>query len=400
MPIEFDYGDAIADTAVLQPDGKIIVAGYTTWVNNKIGLARYNPDGSLDASFGKDGLVTTKLEGRGKETFSLALQPDGRIILGGAAEIMVEDESDLGNRWDIALARYHPDGSLDTSFGDNGLVTTDMGGNEGADRLLLQPDGKILVAGADFTQYLIVRYNPDGSLDPSFGSQGWVTARFPGLLLGNWDTSMVLQVDGKILIAKDMAINEKRGWDFALVRFNPDGSLDTSFGEDGLVMTDVEGQKNYISAMILQPDEKIVVGGKIRDGDFSDYSLARYFPDGRLDTSFGSDGIVITEIDTRNEYVHSLALQEDGKLLAAGVSTGYFTLARYNSDGSLDASFGEGGLALTPVGEISYMAVGKTVLVQPDGKIIVVGTFSDGSEIVFALARYHPDGSLDKVFGL
>jgi uncharacterized delta-60 repeat protein len=359
---------AAGQLAIVQPDGKIVAIGYGGNAPNvDFALARYNPDGSLDTSFGTGGLVTTSFSIFFDQAFSGLLQVDGKIIAIGTAN---------GGGVDFALARYNPDGSLDSTFGIGGLVTTDFGGTEQAHSGLLQPDGKIIaigysnVSGTD--DFALARYNSDGSLDTSFGTGGLVTTDFG---VGDRAFSGLLQPDGKIV-----AIGNRSTTDFALARYNSDGSLDTSFGTGGLVITDFGGIEQADSGL-LQTDGKIIAIGS----SSSDFALARYNPDGSLDTSFGTGGLVTTDFGG-DDRANSGLLQTDGKIIALGSSNASgdndFALARYNPDGSLDTTFGTGGLVTTDFGAGDRAFSG---LLQPDGKVVALG---QRNTTAFALARY------------
>ncbi|MEH2403919.1 DUF4347 domain-containing protein, partial [Nostoc sp.] len=359
--IAIDIGRSVA----LQSNGKIIVAGDS---NGDFALVRYNTDGSLDTTFSSDGKVTT---GFGLLTtdigYSLAIQADGKIIVAGT------DGSDF------ALARYNSDGSLDTTFSSDGKVTTSFGllTTDIGHSVAIQADGKIIVAGTDGNDFALARYNTNGSLDTTFSSDGKVTTDL-GFIAVDIGYTTAVQADGKILVA-----GVSNG-DFALVRYNSDGSLDTTFSSDGKVTTDFGLLTiDSIYSLVVQADGKILVAGQ-SNGDFA---LARYNSDGSLDTSFSSDGKVTTDFGLLpNEIVYSLAVQPDGKILAAGVSNNDFALVRYNSDGSIDTTFDNDGKVSTDLGLLT-VDIAYGLVQQPDGKIIVAGT--DGTD--FAVVRYLVD---------
>jgi uncharacterized delta-60 repeat protein len=223
-------------------------------------------------------------------------------------------------------------GVLDPSFNGNGIVTSDLPFNSDSARAVaLQPDGKLVVAGwgsvAGDSDGLVARYTPEGSLDTSFSEDGWAIA--PELGYNEyWFYDVVVQVDGKIL-AFGSAYPD---YPFLLVRFNPDGSLDQAFGESGALTTDFPGYTNFPFQVLLQPDGKIVVVGTSYPDDNSQdtVTLVRYNPDGSLDTSFGEDGLVTTDIEAGNdEYAYDMLLQPDGKIVVAGSTFLYFLLVRY-----------------------------------------------------------------------
>jgi uncharacterized delta-60 repeat protein len=343
--------------------------------------------GALDPSFGTGGEVTTGIGPASESAWALALQPDGKLVAAG------------GSSGDFALARYNPDGSLDSSFNGTGKVTTAIGaGGDSATALTLQPDGKLVAAGTSWNgsndDFALARYNPDGSLDTNFNGGTVTTAIGPG---DDVAVALVLQPDGK-LVAAGYSWNGSQ-YVFALARYNPDGSLDTNFNGTGTVTTAIGPSDDEIYGLAVQPDGKLVAAGWSSNGSNDDFALARYNPDGSLDTGFNSTGTVTTAIGPGQDDAFALALQADGKLVAAGdsynASTYDFALARYNPDGSLDTSF-NGGKVTTPIG--SNWDGASALALQPDGKLVAAGTSWNGANDDFALARYNPDGSLDTSF--
>ncbi len=348
-------GTENAFALVLQPDGKLVAAGVS---GANFALARYNADSSLDATFGAGGLVMSGIGGAGVAR-ALILQPDGKLVAAGSSGV------------DFVLARYNTDGTLDTSFGAGGLATTDFGGTENAFALIRQPDGKLVAAGASGADFALARYNVDGSLDPTFGAGGEVTTGFrePGVA-----RALILQPDGKLVAAG------ASGTDFALARYNVDGSLDATFGIGGKTTVGISGP-GAAFALIRQPDGKLVAA--VASG--ADFALARYNANATLDSTFGSGGKLATSFGG-SAGANALILQPDGKLVAAGASGADFALARYNVDGSLDATFGAGGKVTTGFGGTEEASA---LILQPDGKLVAAG-FSSAN---FALARYQGDGT-------
>lgn len=405
-------GNEAAQSVALQPDGKIVVAGSITTERGVIRLAllRYNPDGSLDDggpndstpgdSFGSGGKVFTDTDFRAQD---VVLQPDGRIVIAGS----FNSAGSGGFVLNFALLRYNPDGRLDDGgpsdstpgdrFGSGGMVVTDFGrppaNRDIAEDLVLQPDGKIVAAGISdrpggSADFVLVRYHPDGNLDSAFGVDGRVVTVFAGL---GFATSVVLQADGKIVVAGFGGPGFGGGGPLSglLARYKPDGSLDSGFGADGKVVADV----GVINDAVLQFDGKIVVAG-FGPGDFA---LARFAPDGSLDSGFGIGGKVITDFGG-DDGARSVFLQPDGKIVAAGYTgrEGFglrFALARYSTNGSLDTSFNLDGKVVTDFDgsaaddprNISANLLGTAL--QFDGKIVVAGGI-DGN---IALARYKGD---------
>jgi uncharacterized delta-60 repeat protein len=367
-------GSDVASAVVIQPDGKLVVAGRTNIAGNTVfALARYNPNGGLDPTFGTGGLVTTDF-GSTDQALAVALQTDGKIVTAGRR----------GS--DVIVARYNANGSQDTLFGSNGRVITNFGATELALALVLQPDGKIVVAGrtnkpapSGTFDFALARYDAAGTLDPTFGTAGLVTTDFGGSV--DRAFAMALQPDGKLVVAGDSDAN------FALARYNADGSLDSGFGTGGRVITTFGGT-DQASAVILQPDGKIVVAGQTDTGVSIDFALARYMPNGSLDGAFGIGGRVTTNFTGASDDLGSaVALQSDGKILVGGTSDDNFALARYTAEGILDSTFGSAGTVTTNLGGEDVL---HALTVQPDGAIVAVGESADR----FALARYQAFGPL------
>lgn len=382
-----DQGRSVA----VQSDGRIVVAGSSFDGNSvAFALVRYNADGSLDTSFNGTGKVTT-----GIQVFdyglSVALQSDGKIVVAGSSY-----NSPLGGgSTTIAVVRYNANGSLDTTFGGTGKVTTDFPGNsEYANSIAVQVDGKIVVAGASNsgnTAIALVRYNTDGSLDTSFGGTGKITTVIAGI--DDAAESVALQSDGKIVVA-GFSSNSPGSYQFALARYNVDGSLDNSFGGTGKVTTMIASGRDVAHSLAVQTDGKIVVAGVSNDRDFA---VARYNLDGSLDASFGGSGKVTTASELGQGSAHSVAVQADGKIVLGGYSSSYnqgnihIAILRYNANGSLDTNFGGTGQVTTLVGQ--FAARGEGIVVQNDGRITVAGYAADQNNgyLDFAVARFLGD---------
>ena len=291
----------------------------------------------------------------------------------------------------FALARYNSDGSLDGSFDGDGKLQTDFSSGEDiANSIVVQSDGKILVAGISDentgnTRFALARYNSDGSLDTSFDADGKVTTDFGDGIIGQ-GFAVTVQHDSRIVVA-GVSTSTTGNPNFAIVRYNADGSLDSSFNGNGKVTTDINGGEDYAKSVVLQSDGKILVVGDSYNGGSSDFALVRYNSDGSLDLSFDSDGKVTTDFLTANDYAYSVAVQQDEKIVVAGSSNLSFSVTRYNSDGSLDQSFGDRGSSIGGFGTSSGEA--HCVALQSDGKMIAAG-YSDG---YFALIRYIGNGS-------
>jgi uncharacterized delta-60 repeat protein len=320
--IETGFGGepSAANAVAIQPDGKIVAAGETDFGDGRFALARYNPDGSPDTDFAGDGRVLTDIGGGDDGANAVAIQPDGKIVAAGNTAF------GGGN---FGLARYNPDGSLDTTFAGNGKLEVGFGGNEAANAVAIQADdGKIVVAGEsdlDDGGYALVRLSSDGSLDPSFDGEGKVFTQFNG-----GANALAIQADRKI-VAAGLAGNADA--DFSLARYNPDGSLDSSFSGNGLLVTDF-GANDGANAVAIQADGKIIAAGET-ELDTGDFALARYNPDGDLDPTFGDDGRVVTDLGAF-DVATGVAIQPDGRIVAAGVRSTMgdsdFALARYHAE--------------------------------------------------------------------
>ncbi len=384
LTTDFGSGADVARSVAIQADGKIVVAGSSAnGINNDFALARYNTDGSLDTSFSGDGKLTTEFGSSYDRAYDMAIQADGKIIVVGG--------SIVSTSFDFALARYNTDGSLDTSFSGDGKLTTAIGSSDDeAFGVAIQPDGKIVVAGRSWVgstyEAAVVRYNTNGSLDTSFSSDGKLTTAIGTSQDNIFDVA--IQVDGKIIIAGYTRFNPTYA-DFALARYNTDGSLDTSFSGDGKLTTNIGSRDDLAFSVAVQSDGKIIVAGVSDNVVDNDFALVRYNTNGTLDTSFSGDGKLTTAIGAAHDNASAVAIQADGKIIVAGASTvgsNYeFALVRYNSNGSLDTSFSGDGKLTTPIGTAG--ANGNSVALQSDGKIVVAGG-SGGNSVDFAVARY------------
>jgi uncharacterized delta-60 repeat protein len=376
----------------LGPGGRaLVLAAFLVLLLAGSGVAA---PGDLDPHFGTGGVVMTDVSPThfSSSVGAVALQPDGKIVAGGDAV----NSGQLA----FALARYNANGTLDSSFGTGGQVITAVGTSDVVDGLALQPDGKIVAAGYATNatnDFAVVRYNANGTLDGTFGSGGKVTTDVTAgqVDLGN---AVALQPDGKIVVVGSSFNGTDN--DFAVVRYNANGSLDGTFGSGGKVITPVGPDYDVAAAVALQPDGKIVVGGASDGGSTLDFAVLRYNTNGSLDGSFGSGGKVLTPVGPTNAQLNGLALQPDGRIVAVGIASSPtdFALVRYNANGSLDGSFGSGGKVTTDVTPGQSDAAWG-VAVQPDGGIVAVGeTQNDPSPEDFAVVRYAADGSLDGSF--
>jgi uncharacterized delta-60 repeat protein len=324
-------------------------------------------------------VTTTDFAGNLDVVRGLARQPDGKLVTGGITTSVVAGVTNT----DFGLARYTADGSLDSAFGVGGRVVTDFGSADEIWGIALEPDGRIVAAGRTGTNLAVARYNADGSLDPTFGVGGKVVTD-----LGSTEVarSVAIQPDGKIVVAG------QTGGDFAVVRYNADGSLDTSFGSGGVVRTDFGGGTDLARTVLVEPDGKIVVAGRTQLGSTVQFAVARYNADGSPDPTFGTDGLVTTNL---NGAAFAAVMEGDDLVVVgtAGQAVVDFAVVRYLPDGSLDPGFGSGGIVTTDFGTSSDEAF--AVALDTEGRIVVAGH----AGFSFALARYNEHGTLTRNFG-
>jgi len=357
--------------------------------------------GDLDTTFGNNGQVMTFVRDLSHMANHLLLLQNGKFLVAG--EILPPRGSQ--DKQVMLLARYHADGRLDNIFGEGGIVTV---AGVGVNAVALQTDGKIVIAGVVPTPFggtpSIARVNSDGNLDPTFGDNGKVV-----LYVNNQKTvteDVVVQQDGMIVVLGNTVGEIK---DLVLFRHHSDGSMDASFGEGGRVVTDFNNGKEEFYSIALQPDGKIVVAGGTtnQNNSIGDFALARYHPNGALDPSFGSGGKVTTDFNNGFDRAKTIAIQANGKIIAAGSSGDHFALTQYNTDGSLDRSFGIEGKVVTSDFPYTPNEVFSLAL-QSNGKIIAVGKMGDASLVQSdqkrhtetAVARYDSNGNLDSDFGV
>jgi uncharacterized delta-60 repeat protein len=339
----------------------------------------------LDLDFGTAGRTDTP--GFGGDRTAMALQADGSIVMAGGTFV------------DFVLARFSADGALDTTFGDAGFVTTDIGGDvqEEALAVAIDPEGRIVAAGySGFDATLaIARYAPDGSLDPSFGTGGLVVGTVPGR-----GYAVAVAPDGSIIVGGEAAVTDSATdyADLLLARFGADGTLDTDFGDAGRVVIDASDVTNTVRNLVLLADGSIVASGEpYGDPVGSNYTdVAKLTPDGSLDPAFGDGGV--TSI-AGSRVGEGLAVAPDGWMALAGqapdAGSTDFAVMRLLADGSVDPTFGSAGQVVTDVDGQRDWA--NAVAVTPDGRIVAAGGSGDFNTD-FAVVRYLPDGTLDPDF--
>ena len=292
-------------------------------------------------------------------------------------------------------------GELDLTFDTDGKVTTSIGSSgETIYAMVLQPDGKIVSAGETWNgtkwNLGLTRHTPSGALDPTFGSGGKVSVAVGSST--DYVGAVALQADGKIVVAGGSY--NGTNYDIAVARFTAAGVLDNTFGTGGKVISAISGANEGAYGVVIQPDGRIVIAGFSNSGN-DRFALVRYLPDGTLDSSFGTGGVVTTHFGHGHDVANGLTLQADGKLVAAGYAFNgtkrNFAAARYTAAGALDPTFGTGGLVSIPLRSGTDEAYALKLL--PDGRMVLAGRSFGLSNYDFGLVMLLPDGTLDTTFG-
>lgn len=378
--------------AIQPADGKIVVAGDSSIPSSAtrdFALVRYNPNGTLDSTFSADGRLITNFGGI-DQALDVAVQPDGKIVAVG------QKCSNDGSTCDVALARYKPGGALDPTFSGDGKQTNDFGGGDnGSLGGVALKGNKIVVAGYMWNgsnyDFAVYRYLSNGSLDTTFSGDGMVNLGFGA---GRQDLArdLVIQSDGKILVAGYSGDANESNNNFALARLNPNGSLDLTFSGDGRQITNFGGE-DFGNSVALQADGKILVAGTKGTANLSSFALARYNVNGSLDTTFnGSGKKVFGFVPNMDSWAGDVLIQPDGKIVAlGGAHNGTdddFALVRITSAGGFDATFGSDGKVVVDFGGNDN---GAALALQPaDGKYVLAGHTNDGTQRDFAAARVLP----------
>jgi uncharacterized delta-60 repeat protein len=371
-------GDAVAQDMAVQPDGKVVVVGKFSG-GSLIAVARYKRSGDIDTAFGNQGHVVLNVPADTSSLAGVALQADGKIIVMGSLD-------NAGNA-DFLVARLLANGSLDSSFGGTGMVQTPIGtGDDLARSVAVQSDGRIVVVGnsegGTGSDMAVVRYLPNGSLDPQFAGTGKKTfALGPGLNSAN---GVGIQPDGKIVVVGSAA-NNSNLLNVAVARLNANGNFDATFSGDGKLLVAFSTNGDSGQDLALQPDGKIVVVG----GSGSDVAVARLRTNGKLDPTFSQDGKATAGITNSLCFATGAVLQDDGKLLVTSFNYNVVrttaTMFRFNVNGNLDASFDGDGKRLIRLGDSSSF---NDIAVLPNGSILAAGNALASSESSFLLCKF------------
>jgi len=379
---------------VIQPDQKIVIAGRgyidNGWYPT---LIRMNTDGTLDNTFDSDGIAKGDVPHSTSfyaEADALALQPDGKFLYAFHLDFFGQDG--------LAVTRFNSDGSIDNDFGSNGTATQlVMTESNYSNSLLLQANGKILITGSGQafdnapSSMIAVRFDADGQLDQSFAENG--------IFVFNHGTNSRIydakqDGDGKIVMACSSSYSSY--WDYVIVRLNEDGSFDETFGEAGIASFNISDSYDSPKFLTLREDGSVIVVGYAYSDDGSNMNMAMVSltSGGVIDTAFGNEGIVVTPFGDGDDIAESVTIAPDGKILVAGYHEDFYffgAVLRFNANGELDTSFGTDGIVLID----SYSYTIENIKVQGDGRIVVCGWtgFSGTNEHHFTASRLLYEGA-------
>lgn len=377
-----DYAYAIA----IQDDGKIVVAGTSNDGDyDRIAVSRYLSNGDLDITFNSNGIYFYP-DDSDCEAFAVAVQADGKILVGGYTQ---GDGST-----DFLLIRLTTSGILDSEFGSGGIFTYDYSSaDDYINVIAIQPNGAILFAGGasveSTTYFALGRVTFTGELDPTFMS-GNIQTTAVGLY-NSEAYAIVIQSDGKIILGG--GADQESDWDFALVRYLTDGSIDQAYGENGIVYTDIEAQSEKIYALALQDDGQLIACGYTNNDSDDDFVLIRYNVNGDVDYTFGDGGFVVSDFYGYDEVPFSVNIQSDSKIIASGFTYNgeiyQYALIRYSNDGEIDTTFGDVGFVTTSINDDDDAIYASAL--QADGKLVVAGGSYMSADFDFSLARYNTE---------
>lgn len=384
-----DFGHVEGAWSIINTsENKIVASGWSKYAESypeDILLMRFNNNGSIDTTF-RSGYTITIGNSTWESAYSSIIQKDGKILVGGRFY--------NGLDWDFILARFYEDGNLDSTFANNGFAIVNVSSDDRAFSIDLQNDGKIVVAGfVKITNWdlAVLRFQSSGLIDSTFGNNGIVIKDIDGDV--DVAFSVKVQSNGKIIACGWTFSNAS--WNFLLIRFNSDGSLDQNFGANGIVITDIDNVYNTSHSIVIQADGKYVVAGYrfYQDRTDTDILLARYNIDGSIDQSFGLNGIVTTDINENEDFAWDLLIQHDTKIVVTGYSKSSSSKSivtlRYRNNGQIDSTFGDNGIIITSIFGIDEE--GRHLVQQSDGKILVTGYSFNGIDTDLFIIRIKPD---------
>jgi len=405
--LAFNSLPSAAHAVAVDAEGRVVLAGYVTnsGGSEEFGIVRLLPDGSYDPAFGTGGWAITDFAGGNDQANAIAIQPDGKIVAAGFTR--------TGADADFALARYLPNGSLDATFGTGGRVVTKFDVLADIIRdIAIQSNGKIVACGSSAASlvfntpsyFAVARYLPDGSLDQTFNGTGKVITDIGTDEESDIARAVTFLTTGQIVVAgySSVALASK----ISVVRYRPNGLLDATFGDLGVAQTEVfTNSGNFCTDIVALPDNALLLSGMAENVDFKDVFLVKMLPTGALDPAFGQNGKVVRSLSPKDDNTYGMALRPDGRILLAGDTRkdGDFytdaTLLQFKADGSKDPAFGNDGARVEDVG--TSEDVGSALLVLPDGKVLVGGAAQNDNTYNWrnwVLARFQADGKPDPDF--
>ena len=299
--------------------------------------------GAIDTEFGNNGIVRQSFGSINDVLTDMVIQTDGKIITSGFA-------------WpEAVLARFNSDGTLDVDFGDNGKVYATFGFEiNSINKMVLQPNGKVVVVGrtgmnfSNHEETFVARYDENGSLDDTFGENGSILIETE--FFSSIGKSVIVLEDGRILVASRVD-NSNMLLRIMLTRLHSDGQLDVSFGTNGSKLISFGEQSNILTTLVQQPDGMIIVGGALKRpvSPGYDFAMIRFDEDGLVDNSFGNNGVIVSPEGSDGNYIHDIKIQSDNKIVAVGSDGDSIAIVRYLENGTLDTSFGENGVIKTQI---------------------------------------------------
>lgn len=339
-------------------------------------------DGTLDATFGTGGKVIANIGGAADRSNAMIIQPDGKILMAGTTT--------QGITTLFAVARFMPNGTLDNSFGTNGIVVTDTASSDGLVSMNLQSDNKIIIASSKNQGFLLLRLTASGKIDSAFGTNG---RDYSGIIAASTICNAIAVQSNDYIVAAG-----NTGCDIALVRFKPNGGKDSSFGTNGVKVYDAGGC-DRANAILIQPGNKIVVAGGVQEGANGHFLVARFNTNGAEDATFGTAGKTTIDIRNYNE-AYSCALQPDGKIVLGGqakfITQSSFGITRVNENGKVDSSFATDGKTFVAFNGTNEP---KAIALQADNKIVFAGYNNDVGDLEVAVLRFKTNGMVDSTFG-
>jgi uncharacterized delta-60 repeat protein len=383
--------ETVYTDVAIQPDGKIVLAGYTysTAGDTDIAVTRLNANGTPDTGFAAGGTlaINTNYTGTRRQDlgYGVALQPDGKILVVGETEIQTGTSA--------TIARILPNGTVDPDFaagGDDGDGITWSALGAGYD-VAVDKSGRIIAAGVAGINSWVERLNPDGSRDNTFGTPGL----YPWVLsfdLGGDDTiaRLALLPDGRVL-GVGSRVTGTADIDAVVARIAPGAGLDSTFGESGFRTYGFgAGSSDEATDLVVEPGGKIDVAGS--GSAANAFALTRLTASGNLDPSFSGKSTVAADFGSA-ALASAVALQANGKIVLAGDDGKDFAVARFQPGGTLDTTFGPGGKRT--VSFPNATTTGTAMALQPDGKVVVVGYIGAGTAASGAVVRLQGDSKTD-----